>query len=164
MHILNRFYRQQRGVVTIEFALTVTIFLFMVLFIAEMSRMAYVSSTIDLAVSEAAKAGKNAPQNNHGYEQRYRNILTKQGGALWFFLTDEDAVEMSIHYARSIDDMVNTGGIEGHSHIHHSPLARYHLLYHYHPMFFPFPKSLADPLFNREVIFVQEYERSQFMD
>ncbi|QKJ88633.1 Flp pilus assembly membrane protein TadE [Paramixta manurensis] len=164
MRGLGRFYREQRGVATIEFALTVVLFLFMVLFIAEMSRMAYVSSVIDLAISEAAKEGKNAPEENGGYQRRFRNTLTEQGGSLWFFLTNEDAVEMSIHYANSVTEMADTGGTEGQAHTRGNALARYHLLYHYHPMFFPFPTNWASSLFNREVIFVQEYERSQFMD
>ncbi|MEW5558785.1 TadE/TadG family type IV pilus assembly protein [Enterobacter asburiae] len=164
MHRLYRFCREQRGVVTIEFALTVMLFLFMVLFVAEMSRMAYVSSVIDLAVSEAAKAGKNAPQDGDGYQRRYREMLTQQGGSLWSFLTSADAVEMSIHYANSVQEMAETGGVEGKQYTRGNALARWHLLYHYHPMFFPFPANWADPLFNREVIFVQEYERSQFMD
>lgn len=164
MSRLSHFLHEQRGVASIEFALTVMLFLFMVFFIAEMSRMAYVSSVIDLAVSEAAKAAKNAPEDNHGYQRRFRNLLTGEGGALWSFLTEADALEMNIYYANSVKEMVETGGSEGQENTYGNSLARYHLLYHYHPMFFPFPQSWAEPLFNREVIFVQEYERSQFMD
>lgn len=164
MQCLRNFCREQRGVASIEFSLTVMLFIIMVFFIAELSRMAYVSSVIDLAVSEAAKEGKNAPEDNGGYQRRFRNHLTEQGGSLWFFLTREDAVELSIHYANSVSDMAKTGGTEGQQQTHNNALARYQLRYRYHPMFFPFPSAWADSLFNREVIFVQEYERSQFMD
>jgi len=163
MQRVRRFFHEQHGIATIEFALTVTLFIFMVLFIAEISRMAYVSSVIDLAVSEAAKQGKNAPASTDGgYNARFNRHLTEQGGSLWFFLTREDAVELNITYANSIEEMINTGGSLKDA--KDQSLARYHLLYRYHPMFFPFPKKWANSLFNREVIFVQEYERSKFMD
>lgn len=163
MRQLFRFIYDRRGVVTVEFALTILLFLFMVFFVAEMSRMAYVSSVIDLAISEGAKEGKNASTRSDGtYESRFEKHLTQGGGVLWSFLTRDDAIEMSVTYSNSIADMIDTGGQAGQS--KDNALARYQLLYHYHPMFFPFPKSWADPLFNREVIFVQEYERSQFMD
>lgn len=157
------FFCNRRGVASIEFALTVLLFIFMVLFIAEMSRMAYVSAVIDLAVSEGAKEGKNAnDKTSGGYEARFTKHLTEGGGALWFFLNKEDAVSINVTYSNSVTDMIATGGQAGTA--EDNALARYQLIYHYHPMFFPFPKSWAGQMFNREVIFVQEYERTQFMD
>lgn len=153
--------REQQGVATIEFSLTVIVFIFMVLFVAETARLAYVSSVIDLAVSEAAKEAKNAPSGlDGGYRGRFEKRLTAQGGALWGFLTQADAVDITIAFAQSIDSMITTGGS---SHFTKRPLARYKLAYRYHPMFFPFPGFWANSLLTREVIFVQEYERSRFM-
>ncbi|MFI8416076.1 TadE/TadG family type IV pilus assembly protein [Serratia sp. NPDC078593] len=154
--------KDRRGVATIEFALTVAIFIMLVLFMAESARLAYVSSVIDLAVSEAAKEAKNASAaQGGGYRARFEKRLTEQGGALWGFLTHADAVSINIGYAQSIDDMVATGGG---GNARYRPLARYQLSYRYHPMFFPFPQLWADNLMNREVIFVQEFERSKFME
>lgn len=151
----------QQGVATIEFALTVIVFIFMVLFVAETARLAYVSSVIDLAVSEAAKEAKNAPSSvDGGYRNRFEKRLTEQGGAIWGFLTKTDAVDITLAYADSINDMVSNGGS---SNFTRQPLARYQLSYQYHPMFFPFPGFWANNLLTREVIFVQEYERSRFM-
>lgn len=151
---------EQQGAATIEFSLTAIIFIFMVLFVAETARLAYVSSVVDLAVSEAAKEAKNAPSNlEGGYRSRFKR-LTEQGGVLWGFLTRADAVNITIAYADSIDSMAATGGTSGFS---KQPLARYRLSYRYHPMFFPFPGFWANNLLTREVIFVQEYERSRFM-
>lgn len=151
----------QQGVATIEFSLTVIVFIFMVLFVAETARLAYVSSVIDLAVSEAAKEAKNAPSSvDGGYRGRFEKRLTEQGGALWGFLTKADAADITIAYADSISDMISNGGS---SHFTKQPLARYQLSYQYHPMFFPFPGFWANNLLTREVIFVQEYERSRFM-
>lgn len=159
--IARRLLREQQGGATIEFSLTVIIFIFMVFFVAETARLAYVSAVIDLAVSEAAKAAKNAPPNlGGGYRRRFETSLTEQGGSLWGFMTRTDAVEVTAAFAWSVDDMIATGG-RGSFNRH--PLARYKLAYRYQPMFFPFPGIWANNLLSREVIFVQEYERSLFM-
>ncbi|QHM73468.1 TadE/TadG family type IV pilus assembly protein [Mixta intestinalis] len=160
----TRFLRNQQGIATIEFALTVVIFICMVLFVVEIARLAYVSSVIDLAVSEAAKEAKNAPAGtNGGYRGRFETrLLTQKGGTFWSFLTREDAVSINIAFAASIRDMIDNGGDA--TDYAMRPIARYQVVYHYHPMFFPFPGAWANQLLNREVIFVQEYERSKFMD
>lgn len=153
----------QRGVASIEFVFTVFAFIFMVFFIAEISRLAYISAVIDLSVSESAKDAKNAPATLNGdYQQRFNDRLLVQGGSLWRFLSSADATSLTVTYADSISDMISTGGTAGYK--KDQPLARYQLIYQYHPMFFPFPQAWANKLLNREVIFVQEYERSKFMD
>ncbi|MFD1800832.1 TadE/TadG family type IV pilus assembly protein [Mixta tenebrionis] len=159
----SRFLKNQQGIATIEFALTVVIFICMFLFVVEIARLAYVSSVIDLAVSEAAKEAKNAPAgSNGGYRSRFEQRLLTQGGTFWSFLTREDAVSINIAFATSIRDMIDNGGDT--SNYIKRPIARYQVIYHYHPMFFPFPGAWANQFLNREVIFVQEYERSKFMD
>lgn len=50
------FYRSNTGSVTIEFTIVFVIFIFTLLFSAEISRLIYISASLDLAVSEAAKA------------------------------------------------------------------------------------------------------------
>lgn len=163
MALRERFTTDNRGAVSIEFSLTVMLFIILVLFAAEIARMSYISAVIDLAVSEAAKESKNASAADRGgYDRRFQARITQQGGVLWGFLTQADAVTMKITYASSIREMIQNGGGSGNS--HYKPLARYQLQYKYHPMFFPFPGFWANNLLNREVIFVQEYERSKFMD
>ena len=153
---------RQRGAVTVEFAFTVIPFLIMVLFIAEMSRLAYLSAVIDLAVSEAAKEAKNSSATSSGdYRSYFEKRLFQQGGSLWTFLTRNDAVTIKAAYAASINEMVYSGGSAADP--HNRPLARYQLQYRYHPMFFFLPDIWANKYLNREVIFVQEFERSKFM-
>lgn len=156
---LSRFFKNQSGATAVEFSFTCFIFIFMVLFVAEIARLAYVSAVLDLAVSEAAKSAKNASSN---YRERFNRRLTQQSGGLWSFLTKEDAINFNIYYATSIEDMIKSGGTT--ADYKNKPLARYQLKYKYHPMFFPFPNNFADSILNREVLFVQEYERSKFMD
>lgn len=153
---------RQRGAVTVEFAFTIIVFLMLVLFIAEISRLAYVSAVMDLAVSEAAKEAKNGPAGQSGdYRRRFEKRLFEQGGSLWAFLTRKDAVTLHIAYAASIDEMIRQGGSTGDPRAR--PLARYQLQYRYHPMFCLLPDVWANNFLNREVIFVQEFERSKFI-
>ncbi|WP_159565998.1 TadE/TadG family type IV pilus assembly protein [Budvicia diplopodorum] len=159
---LLSFWRRREGVASIEFAMVFFGFFSMVMFVAEIARLSYMSAVIDLAVTEAAKEAKNAKQPNSGaYQRRFRIRLTEESGTLWKFLTSKDAVRIRVNFAHSIDDLL-TNNYSAMS--TDSPLARYQLNYRYHPMFFPFPKMWASTLLNREVIFVQEYERSAFVD
>ena len=118
---------------------------------------------IDLAVTEAAKSAKNDQASTSGeYQQRFNKMLKNRGGALWSFLEGQQDISINVYYASSIAEMISSGGTAGNA--NNMPLARYKLEYHYQPMFFPFPHFWVDNLLNREVIFVQEYERSKFFD
>lgn len=156
------FVTDQRGAAAVEFTFTLFAFLFMVFFITEAARLAYLSAVIDLAVSEAAKEARSAPAAQPGsYRDRFARRLTEEGGVLWRAVTTADAVQINVSYASSLTEMINTGG--SHSSSLNKPIARYQLAYRYTPMFFPFPEFWATNLLIREVIFVQEYERSKFM-
>ncbi|HII2328052.1 TPA: TadE/TadG family type IV pilus assembly protein [Escherichia coli] len=160
--IIRQLLRCRQWAVTVEFSITIIFFIFMVLYVAETARLAYISSVLDLAVSEAAKDAKNAPPYSDSYKDRFEKRLLTQGGYLWGFLTRADATEINISYASNISEMINSGG--GAGDYKSMPIARYQVEYHYHPIFFPFPGFWANNFLNREVIFVQEYERSKFMD
>lgn len=159
---LSSFWHRREGVASIEFAMAFFGFFIMVMFVAEIARLSYMSAVIDLAVTEAAKEAKNAKQpSSAAYQSRFKARLTDDSGRLWKFLTSEDAVSVQVNFAHNINDLL-TNNYSATS--DESPLARYQLKYHYHPMFFPFPGMWAGTLLNREVIFVQEYERSAFVD
>lgn len=160
--LCSRFIRDRRGAATIEFALTVILFLMMVFFVAEIARLSYISSMLSLAISDGAKEAKNAPVlPGDDYNARFNQRLLKDGGAIWGFISRDDAVSVSINYATSIDAMINGNTSSDYS---DHPIASYRLTYHYHPLFFPMPGEWTRNLLTREVIFVQEYERSKFMD
>jgi tight adherence protein E len=158
----GRFIRDRRGAATIEFALTSIIFLTLVFFVAEISRLSYLSSMLDLAISEGAKEAKNAPYTTgDDYNSRFNKRMLDEGGMIWGFLSRKDAVSVTIRYAASIDDMI--AGNTSDTDYRNRPIASYKLVYRYHPFLFPIPMTWASKLLTREVIFVQEYERSKFM-
>ncbi|WP_264289731.1 TadE/TadG family type IV pilus assembly protein [Duffyella gerundensis] len=76
MKTVYSFIKDRSATASIEFALTVIFFIFTIFFIAEVGRLAYVSSVIDLAVSEAAKDAKNVPSSTNGdYRARFENRM-----------------------------------------------------------------------------------------
>ncbi|AYM91957.1 pilus assembly protein [Serratia sp. 3ACOL1] len=160
--LISVFFKNNRGVASIEFSLTVILFIFMVMFVAEIARMAYISSVLDLAISEGAKDAKNySSASGNDYQTRFRQRMTEQGGTLWGFLAEKDMLAINVSYASSIAEMIYSGGgVSGRN----KPLARYFVRYRYQPIFFPVPDVWKESTFIREVIFVQEYERSEFMD
>lgn len=160
--LCGRFVRNRRGSTTVEFALTVVIFFAMVMFVAEIARLSYLSSMLDLAISEGAKEAKNAPYApGDDYSTRFNQHMLDEGGAIWGYLSRDDAVSVTIRYAASIDDMI--AGNTSESDYNDHPIASYELVYQYHPFFFPIPIKWTSTLLTREVTFVQEYERSKFM-
>lgn len=159
---INQFVIKREGVAAIEFSMAFFGFFIMVMFVAEIVRLAYISSAVDLAVSESAKEAKNAQlQSASNYETRFRSRMTNEGGRLWRFLANSQSVQVQVQFANSVTDLLN----DNYSAVSDNrPLARYQVAYDYKPMFFPFPGMWAKTLLKREVIFVQEYERSEFVD
>ncbi|MFL4556662.1 TadE/TadG family type IV pilus assembly protein [Yersinia kristensenii] len=170
--IIN-FFRSNRGSITIEFSIVFVLFLFILLSSAEMARLFYISSSLDLAVSEATKAAKNKRTDDKTtYNTIVRQRLMTQTGVLGSFITDENLITQVV-FSNSIDDIINdsifdsigndignnlneiiTGGRHNDDSL---PLAKYTVIYSYNPIFFPIPSVFANTLLKREVIFVQEY-------
>ncbi len=157
MKRLLNFYHSERGLLSVEFALTFIPFLLMFLLMAEVARLSYISAVLNLAVSEAGKTAKNSPSGT-AYADLFRQRLEDNSGKLWHFITRADALKSQVKFSSGIDqliaDITNNSGSDSAS---NHPLARYRLEYKYHPMFFPIPPGFTDPFLRKEVIFVQEH-------
>jgi tight adherence protein E len=162
------------GVAAIEFAIIGGLFFMMVFFIVEMSRIAYISGVLDLAASEGAKMSKNHDGGERdGYIKKFSEALYGgSAGALWRNLIKQDDIQLDISFVSCdrTDCVGNTTATlnkevnsrpSGDS--RNAPIAIYRIAYQYTPMFFPFPGNVFNGLLVREVVFVQEYERSDFM-
>lgn len=162
------------GVAAIEFAIIGGLFFMMVFFIVEMSRIAYISGVLDLAASEGAKMSKNYDGGQSGgYKRKFSEALYGgSAGALWRSLIDEKNITLGVNFVncdrtdcvdKTITALKNKPGISDGGDSKHAPIAIYRIAYQYTPMFFPFPGNVFNDLLVREVVFVQEYERSDFM-
>ena len=148
-----RFFYSHRGSITIEFSMVFIIFLFILLSSAEISRLFYISASLDLAVSEAAKSAKNKEStNNASYISVLKQKLATRRGVLGPFIAENNEIKTDVVFSESISDMIN----DKTSTDHKLPLAKYSVSYLYRPIFFPISPLWAKKLLLREVIFAQE--------
>ena len=151
--ITHRFLHSIRGSVTIEFSFILILLLFILLSSAEISRLFYISSSLDLAISEAAKSAKNKYSNNNvRYKSVLQQKLTTHHGVLGSFIAKNNEVKADVVFSENISDMIN----DKISTDHNLPLAKYSVSYLYRPVFFPLSPLWVNTLLLREVIFVQE--------
>lgn len=154
MNAITRFLiHSNKGSITIEFSMAFLIFIFTLLFSAEIARLFYTSASLDLAVSEAVKSAKNKQlSDGDSYNAVLKEKLFAQQGVLGTVITDNNSVKTSVKFNLSIDDIINNNVSDD----NRSPLAKYTVSYLYRPIFFPIPSFWANTLLSREVIFAQE--------
>ncbi|MFA3781149.1 TadE/TadG family type IV pilus assembly protein [Yersinia sp. 1652 StPb PI] len=145
----EQFSCSNEGSVTIEFTVVFVLFLLTLLSCAEISRLLYISASLDLAVSEAVKSTKNREDSNSAI---LRQSLNAQNGILGAFITNNNAINTTVEFSNNISDLIN----QIYSGSETSPLAKYTVTYIYHPLFFPISSHWANIQLSREVIFVQE--------
>lgn len=151
---LYRFIRNVKGVATIEFSLTIGLFILVLFMIAEGCRIALLSSYLDLSVSEASRFAKKNPAGTN-YQQVFEQTL-KNSNKFLTFLNQNSITEVSVKYARNFDELVSNqfnGTSAG------SPFAQYTFNYKYKPLFFWVSQSAVEPLFTRKIVVLQEYEK-----
>ncbi len=156
---------RQRGVASIEFAVGFFAFWLMCMAWVEISYMSYVSAINDLAISEISRTAKKGSDR---YMDTVQDVLHREG-SIWNNVIDGDNFQVTIHYVKDIDELKNVtdqcqitdyqmskqcGDEE------HASLAIYRINYAFTPIFSYFLGLQG--LMSREMIVVQEYERSQF--
>ncbi|MUH96071.1 pilus assembly protein [Aliivibrio fischeri] len=156
---------KQNGSASIEFVMGFMAFWFMCMAWVEMSYMSYISAINDLAISEVSRSAKKG-------EERYLDIVDEvlyRDNSIWNTVISADNFRVSIQYLPTIEALESEKkgcpipegqrtrecGDEG-----NNALAIYRIDYDFHPIFsYVFSRSAN---FSREMIVVQEYERSQF--
>ncbi|RGE48485.1 hypothetical protein MHD_05045 [Mannheimia granulomatis] len=151
---VSRFISNIKGTSTIEFSLTIGLFVLVLFMIAEGCRIALLSSYLDLSISEASRFAKKNPAGSNYQEIFTQNI--KSPDKLWTFLNQNAITEVTVQYANSFDDLVS-GRL--HSNSVGSPFAQYTFKYKYTPLFFWVSKTAVEPLFTRNIVVLQEYEK-----
>ncbi len=176
--------KSHKGVVAIEFAIGAATFFMMIFYWMEVSYMGFVSATVDFAVAESGRAARTG--NSVDYEKLFKQAL-QNSDSLWAGFVDTDKFTVHISYFNDIGQLQGCGtnasslGCQGDikkdsdgnpikndddNYIklwEEHPLAIYRVEYPYQPLiaqtFFP---SLNTLTISREVIAVQEYQRSAF--
>ncbi|MDU8924168.1 pilus assembly protein [Pasteurellaceae bacterium LIM206] len=178
MNKLKKMLLHQQGVATIEFALTIGIFLAVVFMIFELSRLAVISAYWDLSITESVRMVKNQRAPNGDYATLFRKTLLEQrrrleNGTIGLLAEKGNSLEVEVKYAESVRDLADLRFREPKKDDQGQPippdgqnanLALYTVKYHYNPMIpLPFlPKSWTNRLLERKFVMVQEYERDRF--
>lgn len=165
-HIFKRLCGDSKGSAVLELALGIIPILFLLISIAEASRFIYTSNILDLAISNAAKKAKKAKKakntkasNQSDYHNIFEESLNQQMGSFGHIITTNNNFMLEVKFSDSLSDLITDNyyyNADNH------PIGIYRLNYSYQPIFIPISSSWANSLLSREVIFVQEYERSLF--
>ncbi|RTZ14464.1 pilus assembly protein [Vibrio aquaticus] len=156
---------KQKGVASIEFAIGFFAFWLMCMAWVEMSYISYISAINDLAISEITRTAKKGSDN---YMDAVHEVLHRED-SIWNQVVDGDDFQVTIQYVESIKDLVNVDEICSKVDVDesaecgnpdHAALAIYRINYRFKPIFSYF--FTTQDLMSREMIVVQEYERSQF--
>ncbi|WP_145515997.1 TadE/TadG family type IV pilus assembly protein [Yersinia aleksiciae] len=147
------FFRSNKGSVAIEFSIVFVLFVLTLLFSSEVSRLFYISASLDLAVSEAAKSAKNKEKSDNAtYQSKFFEKLNAQQGMLGKFI-NQNNVTVNVSFSNNISDIIADNMSTRYA---NQKLARYTVRYTYSPVFFRIPSIWTANLLSREVIFVQE--------
>jgi tight adherence protein E len=152
----------QKGVASIEFALGFFAFWLLIAAWAEMSYISYVTAIGDLAIAEASRSAKKGEEK---YQEAFENVLTDSSN-FWSKFVDTKDFVATVRYVEDLAALQSVPGVcTSPSGVCDSPetdkaLAIYYISYNYDSIFGYFVQSSS--VFAREIIVVQEYERSQF--
>ena len=158
---------KQKGVVAIETALGLFSFLLMIFFWMEVSYMGFVSALMDYSVTEAGRSAKASPSDN--YNTLFKNIV-RDADSLWGSFVDVNTIEFETKYYQTVgaladetcEDDGETPFCNATEEVENSPIAVYRVSYPYQPLFLSLFVDTDEMTISREVITIQEYERSEF--
>ncbi len=153
----------EEGVVAIEFSFISVIFIFMIFLVVEINRYIFVSSAIDLTLSEAAQISSRQSSSTTDYAQMFKKNVEEQS-KLWVFFIDEKNIHATVRFCDSVQKIINDGCQSTTS--DNKVLAVYQIEYDYEPLIFngsvPGAGKLISALrtsLSRSLIYVQEYEK-----
>lgn len=182
---MKEFLSNSKGTSTVEFALTIAFYLFIVMFIFEFCRLAIATAYWDLAITESVRIAKNEQASASNYEDAFRKALKQQkkfhdeSTMGYLALLEKNDFEVKVEYvdcAKEVECIQNLLAEKFRQPQKNSEgeiispdgrlatLARYSLTYEYKfviPLLF-IPKSWSETILNREFVVVQEFERSRF--
>ncbi|MFU2059826.1 TadE/TadG family type IV pilus assembly protein [Avibacterium volantium] len=162
--ILKPFLTNKKGVSTVEFSLTIVIFLVIVGSLFELARLSILSAYVDSSSMLAIREVKNT-ENISNYATRVQEKLNSEQQD-WNWLNNS-SFSVSVKYygdknktgANNSDVIQNIINGNGDNNPKNAIWAEYIINYEYNPMFSWFPKNLVNPMMQRNIVVLQEHER-----
>lgn len=108
MRNLARLIKGNKGVISIEFSLIFPWLLIMFLFVLEMGRLMFISSSLNLVVATTARKTalyEQLNKNGTSYPTIFYNELEKEL-PLWGVVTDKDSLIVNVKYCNTIQDVI----------------------------------------------------------
>lgn len=163
------FLKQQKGAATVEFTLTIIIFLVVLGSFLELARLSFLSAYVDSATSLAVREVKNTEgvTDYVGEVQRRLN----DGQQQWSWLNNGqfhvDAVYYPVHAddpVRTVRDIYQRRGqrlTPNDQNLPQMAWTEYTVNYEYHPMFSWFPSDVVNPMLRRTILVLQEHSEAR---
>ncbi len=150
--------RRNRGVVTIEFAITASIFFAIIFAAFELMYIIFISAAVDLAQNESVRLARNQLSIGQSYEELFNEYISSTD-ELWVKLIDPAKFQTNITFFENVSDLANNTVASSQD---TSAIAIYSLSYNYDPMFYFF-SIFGDIALSRTSFYLQEYERDEFL-
>lgn len=150
----------EQGVAAIEFSMVFIPFIISILFIAEMCRVVFISSALDLILAESGHiaAITRKPEN---YQYYFNNEINKRMSK-WPLISHEVHVAISVTWCDNITAVINHACTT--TDARNKPLAFYNVTTDYKPLFFFFPSRIIMGELSRKILLVQEFQRDRKND
>ncbi|HHG8774040.1 TPA: TadE/TadG family type IV pilus assembly protein [Raoultella planticola] len=153
--ILRHYICGEQGVAAIEFSMVFIPFIISILFIAEMCRVVFISSALDLIIAESGHiaAITRVPEN---YQHYFNDEINKRM-ADWPLISRDVHVELSVAWCDDISAVIRHACTA--TDARSKPLAFYQVTTDYQPLFFFFPSQSIIRELSRKILLVQEFQR-----
>lgn len=152
-------YRSSSGNAALEFSLLFIPFVMAFLFLAELCRVIYISSALDLILAESSYS-TSLRQPGSDYSAYFKKAFNERL-AVWPLLTKNIVMHVSTQYCYGITALIKNGKHCSSTHSVGMPLALYHVNVGYQPLFFQFPTLMVEQRWRRKIVFVQEFQRGE---
>ncbi|MCW2480012.1 MULTISPECIES: TadE/TadG family type IV pilus assembly protein [unclassified Symbiopectobacterium] len=152
-------YRSSNGSAALEFSLLFIPFVMAFLFLAELCRVVYISSALDLVLAESSYSA-SLRQSDRDYNAYFKKALNMRLD-VWPLFTKENIISTSVKYCDDIAALIENDKHCLSPNAVGKPLALYLVNIHYRPLFFLFPKVMVEQQWKRKVAFVQEFQRGE---
>lgn len=162
--LLKPFLTNKKGAGTVEFSLTIVIFLVILGSLFELARLAILSAYVDSSAMLAIREVKNTENISDYATQVEDKLNTVQRDWSWL---NNSQFQVNVKYygnanhtgANNIDviqDMINGSGAATPK---NAIWAEYFINYEYKPMFSWFPKEIVNTMMQRNILVLQEHEK-----
>lgn len=151
--------KDEKGAITLEFSLLVSLFVSLTFFFIELCRIIFLSSALDLAVTEAGRSASFDSRSVGNYKQSFIASLNNNI-KLWSFIGSDDAIDVDdVLYCADVSELVN-----GTCHVSwdsgSAKIALYRVKYRYNPTLSSLLllDNFSKTMLSRSVAYVQYYD------